>query len=172
MGISKSVIMTNLLASPQVANKIQECGGRSRVKICRLLTTTGMSAAELVVLCRLKATDIITSIKWNVDATFTGATGVDIGVYPSGSWAAAETAIAEACLVLNQGLGTATDLLTEILGEGVTTGCDLVTKPLWQAAGVSALPDTGTEYDIVMLVDGDISVAVNLTVVITYQGGD
>jgi len=174
--IFKSQLMTNLLASPPVLNKIQDSHGRIRGKRCLFTTAVAMATTDVVVLCRLKATDQIRSIRWNNDLADAGMADVDIGIFAKNDWT--DTTIAAAAtldvnaLVIAADMKDAAPLFAECLGLGKDADADLISKPIWEAAAVAARPEEGTEYDIVLTCNDSVDAVSNYTILIDYMAGD
>ena len=173
--IHKSNIMTNLTAAPLVRNKIQDSGGRVYGKRCTFLTDAAWDTTDAVPLCRLKATDQVRSIRWNNDLADAGMADVDCGLYAANDWSSVSVAFA-ALIDLDTFFNSldmkdAAALFAECLGSGLTTTGDLVSKPLWQAAGVSAAPPVGTEYDVALTINDSVDAASNYTILIDYMAG-
>jgi hypothetical protein len=155
--------------------EVHDSHGRVKQSICRVTIAASPGAGFICVLDRFKATDKITSIKWQMTVNSANIDEVDIGLYTAAvDWSTTEGAIVNLdCYCDDVDLDTAIVVPVEILGFGIaTSAADLLTKTLWEAAGVGAAPVPGTEYDLCATIIGDPATITELIFIVQYMVGD
>lgn len=174
-----SDIMADLLTD--VPNQLSDAGvnhGRLRVKRAKLSITAAMNDGDIAFLARFKATDRIFMMTVVHDAITAGA-NYDFGVYQALGSSGAAPVVVDAD-ILADSLDPATAARDELgdagafaLGSGA--GAFAPTKwgaELWDMAGVSARPATGTEYDVAILLTTAGTAAGEMVVTFFYTSGD
>lgn len=150
----KSTFITNLDASPSVANTAGEGGPAVLKQIDGFVTTVASSSADATYqICRVASNCKIKSIY--LEAGAQGAGAFDIGVYYATDGEGGQPKALLAAAAISQALfasavDCASAVSTDVTNESGTYTLDKRTQPLWQAAGLSA--DPGGYFDIVLTV--------------------
>jgi hypothetical protein len=174
MSATESQIMTNIIADPAVRTTVKEKHARVRQDVCRVVVPASPGAGELLRLTKLKAHDVITSVKRIGDAD-ANMSDCNLGIYvPSDDTTdpTLPSGLTSSTLSDATNLAAIAEAPTEFLGDGLTNPEDFG-KELWEYAGIAAAdePDVGTEYEIVLEIVGD-AVGSDQTFIIQYTHGD
>jgi hypothetical protein len=175
MANTLSQIMTKLLSVTRwTPEDVHSSHARTRMTLAKAVGVAGDAANHFYVLDRFKATDRILSLKWKVlvdDATWDD---MNWGIYVAGDWNVADQdVIDENAYADAVDMDTGVAPWAEAMGSGVAAANALIiTGPMWEAAGVSAEPAPGTQYDLVVKAMNDPAGGSTMEALITYLSGD
>ena len=173
---SRSTLMADLLSKPVVMGKPQLSHGRLRCKITEVVLDNTEAAGHLVPLCRLKSTDKILKVEI-ANPAIAGATDVNVGLWTAVDWTLADGVAKDADIIIDGiTLGTAHIGYFDYAGAaaagaGARTAAQM-DRLVWEDAGDTTAPITGTQYDLVMQFVADPGAAATIGVCVYYLAGD
>lgn len=172
MAATESQLMTNIIADPVVMNDVRQKHARQRVDICRVTAVSGDGAGHLYRLTKLKASDVVTSIKL-INTADAGFTDMNVGIWTPSDTTDDPVVVDADGLVDGYDASSAQATPVEILGTGTGAGAETdFGKGLWEFCPGGPASDPGqVEYEIVMQSVGDPA-GCDVVVLVEYVAGD
>jgi hypothetical protein len=167
MGTSNSDLITNIVASPTVANDVGVDGGRVRVKMGTISLGTGdIDAADIIRLARFKIKDRIFAIYllWDVLDAGGNTLAMSIGLYQTNGTLIDVDSYASAIVGFNAAVTT---VMTNQAFEA--RNINAIEQRIWEDAGLTSVPSYG-EVDLCLTVTAAAATAQagDLTFIIHY----
>jgi len=177
MGVvnTKATELSNVEASPIVANQIHNIHGRIRIKSATLSVDSGDDDTSVYRFFRVRSSDSIKEIRCYHDS-ITSGNDWDCGLYTINSGAAVDEdlygdgyTLAVACPAVPHVVATAA-YLSMRFGDATTAAITDVNNMVWEDLGLSA--DPGLEYDLVLTANTVGSATGDITIMVYYTAGD